>query len=76
VREARRNAAAYADAYAAYAADAAAAYAAAAAAAYAADAAAYADAYADAARARVLRQCADIVRRHYTTPPDITGGSR
>ena len=53
--------AAYAAACAAYAADAA-VYAA-----YAADAAAYA---AD-ARARTLRECADIVRRHYPEPPVI-----
>lgn len=67
-----------ADAYAAadavaYAAAAAIAYAAAAAYAYAA-AAALADTAADAAaRTRVLRECADLVRQHYPEPPDIGG---
>lgn len=40
------------------------------AAAYAAYAAADADAYA--ARSRVLKQCADIVRQHYPTPPRLS----
>lgn len=26
------------------------------------------------ARVQVLRECADIVRRHYTEPPEIDGG--
>jgi hypothetical protein len=53
------NAAAAADAYyAAAAADAAAAYA----------------AVANAERVRVLRQCADLVRRHYPTPPRLPKG--
>lgn len=61
------------------AADAAAARAASAcAAAYADASAAYAAiaAYADAARNEMLRTCADIVRRHYPTPPTITGASK
>jgi hypothetical protein len=72
LRHAAADAAAYA-AYAAdaaaYAADAAAAYADAAADAAASAAAAYADAYA--ARAHALKVCADIVRQHYPTPPEI-----
>jgi hypothetical protein len=74
--DAAGDAAAAGDAYAAYAAAYAAAAAAgdAAAAAYAAAAtaaaAAYAAAYAD-ARSRTLAQCADIVRKHYPTPPEL-----
>jgi len=64
------DAAAYAAAYAAHAA-AYAAYAA-----YAADAAAYAVSAAYATRIKTLRTCADIVRRHYPTPPTITGASK
>ena len=63
-------------AYAAYTADADAdaAYAAYAAAdaAWAADAAAYAAYAADAARTHTHARCADIVRRHYPAPPEIT----
>jgi hypothetical protein len=72
LREARAAAyAAYAadaaDAYAAYlAADAAAAYAAAAYAAYS-----YAANAANAANASTLKQCADIVRKHYPMPPGL-----
>ena len=71
---AARNAADAAGHIAAYAADAAghiAAYAAEAADAYAAGAAAYA-----AARSRVFRECADIVRRHYPTAPTAKGAAK
>jgi hypothetical protein len=68
-------------AYAAYAACGAAAAYAAYAAAYAADAAYAYGAAADAAdaayaRKKILRECADLVRRHYPSPPEITEGTR
>jgi hypothetical protein len=74
-------AAAYAAAYSAHAASDS-AYAASdstyASAAYAAAYSAHAAAYSAAAAARneMLRTCADIVRRHYPTPPTITGASK
>jgi hypothetical protein len=61
--------AAYAAAYAAY--DAAYAAYDAAYAAYAAANAAYAAAYAAAKLSEILKQCADIVRKHYPTAPDL-----
>jgi len=79
------DAAAYAATYAAGAAVYNAAYAAGAAAYNAADAAAYAAAYAAyaagaaayaAARSRVFRECADIVRRHYPTAPTAKGAAK
>jgi len=63
------DAAAYAAAYAAY--DAAYAAYDAAYAAYAAANAAYAAAYAAAKLSEILKQCADIVRKHYPTAPDL-----
>ena len=63
--------AAFAAAHIAFAAFSAAAYASPLVAAYAADAAAYAARAADAAKLSVLKECADIVRKHYPKPPRI-----